>query len=316
MKPAITVVIPAYNPNPSRLKAVLDALRAQTLAVEQWETVVVNNASTAWPNTEFFSSHAPANCRVIIESTPGLSAARRCGFGASRSDCVVLVDDDNVLAPDYLLVALNLLQANPNAGIIGGKIHAHFEAEPPKWTHKFFPLLALRDFGDTPQISAGVRPAGATLDLYPAFAPVGAGMVLRREAWLPWLAREGSSLLTDRRGNALSSSGDNDIVFSAMRAGWEVGYFPQLALTHLIPATRTTRSYLGQLNRAIARSWVQFLQSYSACPWEPIRPWTVPLRMIKAWLLGRAWSGPDKYVEWQGVCGHFEGRATRTTEAA
>jgi glycosyltransferase involved in cell wall biosynthesis len=316
MSPALTVIIPAYNPAPARLKVVLEALRAQTLPVVQWETIVVNNASTIWPDPDFFATHAPANCAVVEESTPGLSAARFCGFAAARGDSVVLVDDDNVLSPDYLEVTLRLFALNPTIGVAGGKIHPRFETPPPEWTCRFFPLLALRDFGDSPLLSTGLRPAGSKFDLYPAFAPVGAGMALRRAAWQAWLDRANAETLTDRRGEALSSSGDNDIVFSAMHAGWEVGYFPELTLTHLIPAARLTRSYLGRLNRAIARSWVEFLRSYSACPWGPIEAWTVPIRNTKAWLRGRAWSGPAEYVEWQGTCGHFEGRAARERKRA
>ena len=80
-------------------------------------------------------------------------------------------------------------------------------------------------------------------------------MNARFQAWLD--ARTGGSgVLTDRRGNELTSGGDNDIVFCVMQAGWEVAYVPQLSLTHLIPAGRLEAGYLARLNRGIQKSCV------------------------------------------------------------
>jgi len=94
-------------------------------------------------------------------------------------------------------------------------------------------------------------------------------MALRRAAWQAWLdARDDApNIFSDRRGGALTSSGDNDIVLCAMRAGWEVGYFPQLMLTHLIPAGRLSVDYLSRLNRGIQTSWIQVLAAHDACQW-------------------------------------------------
>ena len=114
--------------------------------------------------------------------------------------------------------------------------------------------------------------------------------------------------MPDRRGASLSSSGDNDLVFEVLKAGWQVGYVPGLRLTHLIPAGRIEREYLARLNRGIQRSWVEVLRRHGASPWGPIAAWTVGPRKLKAWFSYRAWSGPAAFVRWQGACGHFEGR--------
>ena len=134
-------------------------------------------------------------------------------------------------------------------------------------------------------------------------------MVLRRSAARSWMNRAPSNRLSDRRGTELTSAGDNDIVLSLLRDGWEVGYSPDLALTHLIPATRLAPAYLARLNRGIQKSWMQVLASQDANPWPPIARWTVPLRKAKAWFTHRAWTGAAAHIRWQGACGHFEGRA-------
>jgi glycosyltransferase involved in cell wall biosynthesis len=306
----LTVIIPAHNPHPGRLQATLAGLRAQTLPASRWETLLVNNASSVFPPSDDLSAVGPPNLRIVLEPRLGLTPARRCGFQAADGMVAVLVDDDNVLAPDYLEHVLKVFAAHPQAGLAGGKSIAQFEAEPPPWTHPFFPLLALRDLGEREKISAGLRPPGAAKGQYPDFAPIGAGMALRRAAWTAWLNAHdaGAAAPSDRRGGELSSAGDNDIVLCAMRAGWEVGYFPQLRLTHLIPAGRLDADYLARLNRGIQKSWMQVLTLHDVNPWPPLTSTGAALRKVKAWFLHRAWSTPAAHIHWQGACGHFEGR--------
>jgi hypothetical protein len=204
---------------------------------------------------------------------------------------------------------LRLAAAHPRVGAFGGRSLPEFEIEPPTWAREFLPLLALRDHGGAPQISQGLRPVGAERNAYPAeAAPIGAGMVLRRAATQAWLDDAGAASLSDRRGTELTSGGDNDIVLTTMKYGWEVAYFPELSLTHLIPATRLAPEYLARLNYGISKSWMQLLTRHDASPWPPIAPATVPWRKLKAWFVYRPWSGPAAHIRWRGACGHFEGR--------
>ena len=306
----LTVVIPTHNPHAGRLAHTLAGLRAQTLPPPAWELVIVDNASAdpALFATLDLGWHSRA-C-VIREPQLGLTAARQCGLRATDAEFVVLVDDDNVLAPDYLENALAIFAAHPRLGLAGGKSAPHFAVEPPAWTREFFPLLALRDLGPSEIVSSGLRPAGAAGNEYPVYAPIGAGMALRRAAWQAWLtARDNDpGALSDRRGDALTSSGDNDIVLCAMKAGWEVGYFPQLTLTHLIPAARLEAGYLARLNHGIQKSWMQVLALHDACPWPPLSPVGAALRKGKAWFVHRPWASPAARIRYHGACGHFEGR--------
>ena len=300
----LSVVIPTHNPDPGRLLRVLAGLHEQTLPGHLFEIVLVDNAS-APPIEPCDDMRAFSNLRVAREPELGLSAARRCGIGAGAGETIVLVDDDNVLAPDYLERVLEIFAAEPGIGAIGGKSVPEFESLPEEWVREFDGLLACRDLGDEPRVSDATSRES---ERYPSFAPIGAGMTLRRGALQSWLEETGGAL-PDRRGTEMSSGGDNDIVLSILRHGWEVGYFPQLVLTHLICEERTTRAYLARANRGIASSWIQVLSRHGVCPWGPIPRWTAPLRQIKAWFTCRAWAGPPEYVRWQGACGHFDGRA-------
>ncbi len=305
----LTVIIPTHNPDPARLQRTLLGLRAQTHPAADWELVLVNNASTNFPSASFFSDCAPQNSSVVLEPELGLTAARRRGLTAARGDLVVLVDDDNVLAPNYLAEVAALFATQPRLGAASGKSLPEFAVDPAEWTREFFPLLALRDLGEAPLIATSLRPAGATCNEYPVCAPIGAGMALRRAAWEAWLQAPAAHSLSDRRGSALSSGGDNEIVCQVLEAGWHVAYFPSLVLTHLIPAARLEADYLARLNRGIQESWIQVLAQHDASPWSPLTPWGATLRQMRAWFTHRAWSSPAARIRWQGACGHFAGRA-------
>ncbi len=308
MNPTVSVLIPAHNPDPLRLRSVLIGLSQQTLPGDQWEAILIDNASTRWPEDGFFSQIGLEHLSIVAEPNPGLSFARHRGLRAARAALAVLVDDDNVLDPDYLAHVGRIFAEHPRLGAIGGRSLPEFEMEPDRWVREFFPLLALRDLGGLPVITTTLKPAGAERAEYPPTAPIGAGMALRREAIQPWLAHFGTSNLPDRQGTQLTSGGDNDIVFTVLENGWSVGYFPELRLTHLIPAGRIRPEYLARLNRGIQHSWMQVLTRHDANPWPQIPAWTVPLRQAKAWITHRAWSSPAARIRWSGACGHFSGR--------
>ncbi len=310
MSNLVSVLIPTHAPNIARLSRTLDGLRHQKLSSDRWELILVDNAS---PDRSFLASLDLSwhpRFRTVREDRLGLTFARLAGFEAASGTFLVLVDDDNVLAPDYLSEALEAFNRFPRLGAIGGRCLPEWEVAPPAWTAEFMGSLALRDLGDNELVSTP-----ADHGTYPKCAPVGAGMVLRREvslAYIQALRTTKDKTLPDRRGTQLSSGGDNDIVLTALAAGWEVGYFPQLQLTHLIPAGRLTRAYLARLNQGIYRSWVQVLARHGICPWTPLAPWTLPLRKLRAWWRSKAWRDDASYVRWCGLCGTFEGRASLT----
>ena len=300
----ISVILPTYRPNPARLTRTFGGLSAQTLDRREWELIVVDNASGPGRGPS-----VPTNltARLVEEPVAGLTHARLRGLSEARGDLVIFVDDDNVLAPDFLARAAGYFTCHPNLAAAGGRVLPEFEAPAPEWTREFHGLLALRDLG--PEVILARGGPGAP---WPAHAPVGAGLCIRREAAERYADRLRGSRglwIQDRTGTALTSGGDNDLVFTALHAGGDVGYFPDLSLTHLIPGSRLSRAYLARLNRGIMRSWVQLLARHGQCPWPAIPRATVPLRVARAaWRL-RAWQGPAAYVRWSGSRGQFEGQA-------
>jgi glycosyltransferase involved in cell wall biosynthesis len=305
MVPRISVAISTHNPDVILFDKTLRALAEQTLPINDWELVIVDNASIKPLNSSEIQ-WCRGNCRIIREERLGLTYGRIAGVQQSRGDIVVFVDDDNILARDYLQNALRILDSDLGLGIVGGVIEPVWcDAAPEPWAAEFLWALALRNHGD----SVLVGRIDSDSKEFPYFAPIGAGMVARRAALANWIADAGSKSLPGRRGTELTSCEDTEMVFQALRSNWSVGYFPELKVKHLIPGRRLRADYLARLHYEGIKSWVEVSYKYGICPIKPLAPWIVPLQALRAYWRYRAWQGPAEYIRWRHACGIFNGQA-------
>lgn len=298
----ISVIICTYNPNLKRLDQTLSSLRQQSLDPLSWELIMVDNNSSNGFDAHLDLSSFP-NSRIVREQRQGLTYARLKGFNEAKGDIIIMVDDDNILQSDYLQKTINLFKDHPHIGSAGGKSLPEFECDSPAWLNEFYGNLALRDLGDDIIITKWENS-------YPNSAPIGAGMAIRKLALRSYIdaMRSDKSIITDRTDTSLTSGGDNEINIQILRSGWEIGYFPELVLRHIIPKERMQVQYLARLLRDTNRSWVQLLEKHHISPWKKINKQTLLPRKIKAYLTYKAWKNEVHFIKWQGACGMLEGR--------
>jgi glycosyltransferase involved in cell wall biosynthesis len=297
----VSVIVCTYNPDAGRLAQSINGLRRQTLAMENWELIIVdNNSDNKALATIDLSWHPWAY--IMLEPRQGLTYSRIGGFKKATGEIIVMVDDDNVLDKDYLQEMINIFSRYPKLGAAGGKSLPLFTVTPPAWIKEFSNNLALRDLGERILIDEWNNS-------YPSSAPIGAGMGIRKLALSGYLEKlqAPQALITDRTATSLSSGGDNDIVIEILKSGWSVGYFPGLVLTHIIHANRTTVAYLSKLVHDINKSWVQVLEHHAIYPWKKISRFSLPFRKLKAYFKHRAWRNEASHIRWMGTCGTFEG---------
>jgi glycosyltransferase involved in cell wall biosynthesis len=243
----ISVVICTHNPREDYLRRVLDALRAQKLPAEQWELLLIDNASKDPLDLKWdLSWHSRA--RHIREDELGLTPARLRGIKESNGELIVFVDDDNVLAPDYLSVANRIAAEFPHIATWSGRIEPDFEVAPPAFVRRFWSYLALDHV-----------PHSFWANMVDDWCrvPCGAGMCVRTS-----IAKDYHAALTnhplrralDRKGDSLASCGDTDLALHACDSGFGYGRFAELKVTHLIPARRVKLSYLLALEESLAAS--------------------------------------------------------------
>jgi glycosyltransferase involved in cell wall biosynthesis len=245
----ISVILCTYNPNEAYLARTLEAVLSQDLPPAEWEFVIIDNNSSL-PVSER-ACVRERKVRVESEVRQGLSAARECGARSTRGEILVFVDDDNLLAPDYLRQVKSIFDT-PNIGVVSGEVVPEYEKEPDGWFWEFESMLAIR----RPQSS---RAYLTSIPLYNEFFPIGAGMAVRRrilEDYYQSIAN-GSPYISGRKGTQLSSSEDLDLDFFAISRGYLIGTVATLKLKHLIPSSRITIDYISRLAIASEKSTVE-----------------------------------------------------------
>jgi len=254
MQPKVTAIICTHNPRNQYFKRVLKALESQTLPKDQWELLIIDNASEVSLENEWSLSWHPHG-HHIRENNLGLTPARIRGIREAISEVIVFVDDDNVLSADYLSAALELMDSHPWIGALGGSTVGEFEVQPESWWKGRLGNLAILEVKKKEWAClAGM----AGLDL---FTPCGAGMIIRRSAasaWAETAAKDTLRLALGRKGNSLTGYDDTDMVLSVCSMGLAIGRFPELSLTHLIPSARLQKSYFIKLTEGNATSCAIF----------------------------------------------------------
>jgi glycosyltransferase involved in cell wall biosynthesis len=268
-----SVVICTHNPRLHYLRRVLEALRNQTLPLEQWELLLIDNASREPLTSKTLDMSWHPHARHIREDQLGLASARLRGLRETSSDLLVFVDDDNVLEPDYLSEVIRIKREWPRLGVWGsGATFPEFEVKPADNLREFLDMLALRDVDSAQWSNVIPCPDAAT--------PWGAGQCVRANVAIAYREYfEKSALkISDRNGNRLISGGDVEICFVACSIGLGVGIFPELKLIHLIPKERLDEDYLVRLAEGIGIAG-QLL----AYKWQnllPVSPFASPVEVL------------------------------------
>jgi glycosyltransferase involved in cell wall biosynthesis len=238
---ALSVLICSHNPRAEYLTRVLQALRQQTFDKRKWELLLIDNASNH-PLREAYDLSWHSSGRQLLVDKLGKTHALLRGFKEAQSEILVIVDDDNVLAPDYLENVFTIFKEDSFVGVIGGVIEGEFEVVPPIWSLRYLHYLAIIDKGN--------RPLHALTPDMNFYVPPGAGMGIRKtvaEYYAQEIKADPVRQGLDPVGDKLSRAGDTDLALCAFDVGLARGYYPQLKLKHLIPKNRLEPEYMERL---------------------------------------------------------------------
>jgi hypothetical protein len=245
--PALSVIICTHNPRREYLERALAGLAGQTLARDRWELILVDNASTPKVSSWFDVNRAPQP-RLIEEAQLGLTHARLRGARETTGETLIFVDDDNVLAADYLEQADAIGWDWPRLGTWGGQTLPEWEVNPPPWTSRYWNWIGVRELD---------RDLWSNLRNDMRSAPFGAGMCVRRavaQTYAQVLSGDDLRRSLGRTGTQLIGSEDSDLAFTACDLGFGNGIFRRLRLTHLIPRQRLEEKYLLRLVESLTFS--------------------------------------------------------------
>ena len=231
--------------------------------------------------SQFIAEHADAQMQLVIEPTPGKSEAIRRAFAETDEPVVAIIDDDCLPRADWAWSLLDALDAQPRAGIVGGRVLVTFETGPTRVARRYITSFGPQDFGPVRRRVSGVEEFLG-----------GGSQAIRRRAMLEsgWLDR---GTLTCLREAELSGGEDVELCHMVRRAGWELWYEPGAVLEHVIPASRQSVGEIARLRESVARV-------------EPWLKWTAHGEPDAQWVRGHLDKARRRFVktlllEWRPV---------------
>ncbi|MEM9486441.1 MAG: hormogonium polysaccharide biosynthesis glycosyltransferase HpsE [Cyanobacteria bacterium P01_F01_bin.116] len=275
----ITVAICTYN-GASRVGNVLDKLAIQSMLTPiNWEVIVVDNNShdetVNIVRNYQESSHLDNKIKYFFESRQGLAYARRRAVQSAKGSLIAFLDDDNLPDSHWVQSVYDFGQQYPEAGAYGSQICGAYESELPKDFERIACFLAVIDRGQYP----------FRYDLLDRWLfPAGAGLVVRRQAWLSAVPEQ--PRLSGVSGKKLTGKGEDIETLSYIRkAGWQIWHNPDMRVDHIISCDRMSASYLLALFRGVGLSrhhtrMIRFQQ------WQrPFATIAYGLNDLRRWLL-------------------------------
>jgi glycosyltransferase involved in cell wall biosynthesis len=236
----ISVVVCCYN-SASRLPETLKHLAKQNFdRVLNFEIIIVDNASnddTVGIARKVWDEQKISNIdfRVLDQPIPGKSFALDLGVEQAKYEYIIICDDDNWLAEDYVMNAYEILESDDMIGVAGGQGIIATNTQLPGWWEDFKHGYAIGKQGDT------------TGDITIRKFIWGAGMVTRRSIFLSAFSAKYPALLTCRKGSNLSSGGDSEFCMRIILMGYKLNYCESLHFNHYISKERLTESYRDRL---------------------------------------------------------------------
>lgn len=220
------------------------------------EVLVVDNNSrdaTAATLAAIAARWSGLPLRLCLESRQGLSHARNRGAAEARGQWVAYMDDDQMIAPDYLVEFRRALRG-PQAEIIGGRIEYRHEAPLPDWLPPLIRTVGQLDLGAAPRL---LDPATDLLK--------GGNFGIRRDTlesaggFDPGLGRVGSILLAGE---------EDELQRRVSAAGGKLLYWPGLMQFNVLEPGKLHKRYW----RRHAFGW--------GCTQVMARP---PMQRLAAW---------------------------------
>jgi glycosyltransferase involved in cell wall biosynthesis/SAM-dependent methyltransferase len=115
---SVSVIIPCYNQGEYLLEAIASVQNCQESV---WELIIVNDCSQDSVTEKVLNYLRKRNYQII--DTPknvGLAEARNIGIRQAKGRYILPLDADNKIYPQYITKAIEILDANPEVGIVYG----------------------------------------------------------------------------------------------------------------------------------------------------------------------------------------------------
>ncbi|EHQ07527.1 glycosyl transferase family 2 [Leptonema illini DSM 21528] len=139
--PEVSVVIPCYNQG-SYIHDALESVWSQTYP--DYEIIVINDGSTEPETNAILKELSGPKLRVIHTENQGLAEARNTGIREATGRYILPLDADDRIGRRYMELAVELLDSDPDLGIVYCLAEKFGEDEGP-WILKEFSIKQMMD---------------------------------------------------------------------------------------------------------------------------------------------------------------------------
>ncbi|MDM8527949.1 glycosyltransferase [Anaerolineales bacterium HSG24] len=118
-RPLISFITPVYNPPRHILRSMIESILAQTY--DHWQLCIVNRGSTVSGINELLDQFASDDQRIVVKHLSenlGISSSSNQALETATGEFVVIVDSNDVLAPNMLYELVSQLDQDSKADII------------------------------------------------------------------------------------------------------------------------------------------------------------------------------------------------------
>ena len=236
----ISVIVPTFNRGPSlqRLLASLDSLELPDLV--HAEVIIVDNGSTDNTGEILIQEKRRENrfrFTVLKEETKGKSSAVNCGISSSQGEILILVDDDVVLHPKWLVKHMECYHTTDfdavQGRILPGVDPEGRPADPGRLREYNIPIV---DHGDEVKEIRGL---------------LATNISFKREVF------EKVGFYDPRLGVGASGFGeDTEYSMRIRKAGFKIGYTPHAVVYHELDPRRYGREYnrMAEYRKGLSRN--------------------------------------------------------------
>lgn len=229
----ISVVIATYN-RANLLAECLAHLSRQRFEPDD-EVLVVDNGSTdGTPRVIVQAQQSfPVPLRHLVERTPGKSNAIAAALAFAQGDVLAFTDDDVDVDRDWI-DEVRRAMSDPGVALAGGPVAPRWEVDPPPWLR-----AAVEEYGRLAAPLGLLNYGTESFPLGPRTA-LGGNLIVRAEV----LKKLGgyATHLGKLRGTLLSGE-DHELCMRVQNAGFRAVYWPELRVTHWVPAERMRVGY-------------------------------------------------------------------------
>lgn len=235
-----SVIICTCN-SAKRIRATISGLLEQkTPEWFKWEVIVADyqSADNTLGHFREMWNRTGVPLRILAIEEAGKSAALTRSFDSSEGAILAIIDDDNIIGPNFIYKAHKIINRHEDVGIIGTLGVIDSDGDLPPWFSRYQGV-----YGVGPQAPSG----GYVPDKKDWFW--GAGTVLNAAVWRKLRKKNFNFQLSFSRPNGItfaSGTGGEDVelCLAVQLLGYKLWYEPTMQYRHCIAHTRFSEKYI------------------------------------------------------------------------